>query len=258
MDKNGVQSVERTFDIIETLSQAPKGAYLSELASATGLNKTTVYRLLGSLIQLGYAAKDAETARYYLTVKMFEIGSRVVKKLDMLSIARPYLEKLSKITGEAVHLVVRDGNEIVYILKEDTGNNSVRLLSRVGLRSPMYCTAVGKAILAGLPEADIDDIWNTSEITRRTRNTITDLDELKKQLGIIRKEGYAVDNEENELGIRCVAARIEDFSGRIAGAFSVSAPVARMDREKMAQIAALVLKARDEICSVMGPGDQDQ
>ena len=252
MDKNGVQSVERTFAIIEALSQAPKGAYLSELTTATDLNKSTAHRLLGSLITMGYAAKDIETGKYYLTAKMFEVGGRIVRQSDILAETKPFLEKLSGITGEAVHLVVRDGNDIVYIFKEDSGNNSVRMSSRVGLRSPMYCTAVGKAILAALTQAEVEEIWNASEISQHTQNTITKLTDLKKQLDNIRLQGYAVDNEENELGVRCVAANIVDFSGKVAGAFSVSVPIGRMDDSRLQDIADLVLKTREKICSLTG------
>lgn len=252
MDNNGVQSVERTFSIIEALSHAPKGAFLGELSSEVYLSKSTVHRLLSSLIRMGYAAKDNETGKYYLTLKMFEVGGRIVDSLDVLSAARPYLEKLSDITGEAVHLVVRDGIDIVYIMKEDSGNNSVRMSSRVGLRSPIYCTAVGKAFLAELSPAKVEDIWNSSNIVKRTNNTITELSELKRQLDIIRTNGYAVDDEENESGVRCVGASLLDFSGKVVGAFSVSVPISRMDDERLLSISELVLKTRRQICSQLG------
>lgn len=254
MDKNGVQSVERTFSIVEALSQYPKGASLSELSAATSLNKTTVHRLLNSLITLGYASKDNTTGKYLLTFKMFEVGGRIVRKHDILSQARPYLEKLSNIAGEAVHLVVREGHEIVYVFKEDSGDNTVRMSSRVGLRSPMYCTAVGKAIMAELPEAEVEEIWNSSVIEKHTNKTITTLTELKKQLSEIRTKGYAVDDEENEIGVRCVGASLCDPSGKVCGAFSVSVPVSRMDNKRLKAIADLVLQIKKEITLVTGEG----
>lgn len=254
MDKTGVQSVERTFTIIEALSQYPKGAFLSELAAATSLNKTTVHRLLNSLISLGYAAQENESSKYFLTFKMFEIGGRIVRKHDILSQTKPFLERLSSIAGEAVHLVVREGTEILYVFKEDSGDNTVRMSSRVGLRSPMYCTAVGKAIMAELPEAEAEEIWNSSVITRRTGKTITTLEELRKQLSEVRKKGYAVDDEENEVGVRCVGASICDSSGKVYGAFSVSVPVSRMDDKRLKAIAGLVLQIKKEIILLTGEG----
>ncbi len=254
MDKNRVQSVERTFTIINALSQAPDGAPLSELTSVTALNKSTVHRLLNSLMMLGYVSQDGRTGRYQLTIKMFEVGSRVIDKLDVNVISRPYLEKLSAETGEAVHLVVRDGNDIVYIFKEDSGigSSSVRMSSRVGLRSPMYCTAVGKSILAELPLDEVENIWKTSKIVKHTPNTITSFEDLKEQLKIIRDRGYAIDNEENELGVRCVGACLLDYSKNIAGAFSVSVPISRMDDNRLREISELVLKTRKDICSLLG------
>ena len=252
MEKSTVQSVERTFDLIEALSQAPKGTGLSELSAATSLNKSTVHRLLGCLIQMGYVSQDENTAKYYLTIKMYEVGGRILNKLDMMTIARPYLEKLSDITGEAVHLVVRDGTDIVYIFKEDAGSNSVRMASRVGLRSPMYCTAVGKAILADLPDKDVSVIWEKSPIAKHTENTITTFDELKAQLDVIRTKGYAFDDEENELEVRCIGASILDNTGKVIGAFSVTAPIGRMSSSRMPVISGLVLKTRKEICAELG------
>ncbi len=250
MDKSGVQSVERTFAIIEALSKTEKGAMLGELSSATDLNKSTVHRLLNSLILMGYVSKTSENSRYFLTMKMFEVGSRIIRETNHLENSKPYLIKLSSETGEAVHMVVQDGKDIVYIFKVDSGNNSVRMSSRVGMRSPMYCTAVGKAILAHLSDDEVDKIWNESKVVSRTKNTITALDELKRQLEMIRENGYAVDDEENESGVMCVGASIIDYADKVVGAFSVSVPMIRMDTNRLKSISALVLKTRSEICSL--------
>lgn len=247
MDKNVVQSVERTFAIIDALSKYPKGAFLNEIANASALNKTTAHRLINSLVTLGYANQDIGTGKYYLTLKMFEIGSSVFRNNDILSQAKPYLEKLSRILGEAVHLVVRDGVDVVYVYKEDSGDNTVRMSSRVGMRIPMYCTAVGKSILAELPEAEVNEIWGKSDVKRRTDRTITTLEELKNQLAEIRSKGYAVDNEENEKGVYCVGASICNHTGEIFGAFSVSVPISRMDVKRIEDIAELVLQIKQEI-----------
>ncbi len=245
-----MQSVERTLSILEALSQAPAGVFLNELSSVTGLNKTTVHRLLGTLIQTGYVS--GKNGKYRLTVRLFEVGARVINRLDVLTAARSYLEMLSVVTGEAVHLVVRDGADIVYIFKADAGQNSVQMSSRVGLRNPMYCTGVGKAILAALPEPEAEDVWLHSRIVRRTDNTITTFDRLKQQLAEVNVHGYAVDDEENELGVRCIAASVLDYAGKVAGAFSISAPSGRMDDARLVSIAPLVLDTREKICAALG------
>ena len=148
-EKGGVQSVERIFQLIEHLAAHPTGVSLQTLAGETGLAKSTVHRLLASLVGLGYVVQDEENGHYRLTLKMFELSSGIVDSMDIMGVAKAHLERLSQRTGEAVHLVIRDGRDIVYIYKTESG--PMRMSSRVGLRSPLYCTGVGKAILATLP-----------------------------------------------------------------------------------------------------------
>ena len=154
-DKGGVQSVARIFELIEVLAAHPAGASLQRLAEDAHLAKSTTHRLLGSLVSLGYAAQDGETGKYRLTLKMFEISSGIVNSMDVMSVAKVHLERLAQRTGEAVHLVIRDAQDIVYIYKTESG--PMRMSSRVGLRSPLYCTGVGKAILATLTEEEVTD-----------------------------------------------------------------------------------------------------
>ena len=155
-EKGGVQSVERIFQLIEQLASHPAGASLQRLAQETGLAKSTVHRLLASLVSLGYAAQEPETGRYRLTLKMFELSSGIVNSMEIMDVAKAHLERLSQRTGEAVHLVIRDARDIVYIYKTESG--PMRMSSRVGLRSPLYCTGVGKAILATLPPEEVEDV----------------------------------------------------------------------------------------------------
>ena len=147
-----MQSVARIFELIEVLAAHPAGASLQRLAEDAHLAKSTTHRLLGSLVSLGYAAQDGETGKYRLTLKMFEISSGIVNSMDVMSVAKVHLERLAQRTGEAVHLVIRDAQDIVYIYKTESG--PMRMSSRVGLRSPLYCTGVGKDILANLTEEE--------------------------------------------------------------------------------------------------------
>ena len=248
-DKSGVQSVERIFQLIESLAAHPAGAGLQRLAQDTGLAKSTVHRLLASLVSLGYAAQD-ENGRYRLTLKMFELSSGIVNSMDIMDVAKVHLERLAQRTGEAVHLVIRDGQDIVYIYKTESG--PMRMSSRVGLRSPLYCTGVGKAILAGLPEQEVDEVWRHSTPKKLTGRTITDLPTLKLQLAEVRACGYAIDDEENELGIRCVAVAIPGPGGRPEGAFSISGLAPYMSDERIRRVARLALETRDDIVRDMG------
>ena len=146
-EKGGVQSVERIFQLIEHLAAHPTGVSLQTLAGETGLAKSTVHRLLASLVGLGYVVQDEENGHYRLTLKMFELSSGIVDSMDIMGVAKAHLERLSQRTGEAVHLVIRDGRDIVYIYKTESG--PMRMSSRVGLRSPLYCTGVGSLCYSG-------------------------------------------------------------------------------------------------------------
>lgn len=248
-DKSGVQSVERIFQLIESLAAHPAGAGLQRLAQDTGLAKSTVHRLLASLVSLGYAAQD-ENGRYRLTLKMFELSSGIVNSMDIMDVAKVHLERLAQRTGEAVHLVIRDGQDIVYIYKTESG--PMRMSSRVGLRSPLYCTGVGKAILATLPADEVVQIWQHTTPQKLTAHTIVEYDALQAQLTEVRTNGYAIDDEENELGVRCVAVAIPGVGGRADSAFSISGLAPYMTPERIRRIATLALDARTDIMADLG------
>lgn len=254
-EKNGVQSVERIFALIEQLAAHPTGASLQRLAQDTGLAKSTVHRLLASLVGLGYVSQDENAGRYRLTLKMFELSSGIVNSMDIMGVAKAHLERLAQRTGEAVHLVIRDGQDIVYIYKTESG--PMRMSSRVGLRSPLYCTGVGKAILATLPSGEVEAVWANSRPQKLTGRTVTDLPHLQAQLAEVRANGYAIDDEENELGVRCVALAIPGADGRADTAFSISGQTPYMTPERIRRIAALALDARTDILAGLGLARQN-
>ena len=249
-EKGGVQSVERIFQLIEHLAAHPTGVSLQTLAGETGLAKSTVHRLLASLVGLGYVVQDEENGHYRLTLKMFELSSGIVDSMDIMGVAKAHLERLSQRTGEAVHLVIRDGRDIVYIYKTESG--PMRMSSRVGLRSPLYCTGVGKAILATRGDEEVLRCWEESERVPCTPYTITRKDAFLREISQIRQHGYAMDNEENELGVRCVAAAIPDWHGAASYALSISAPVSRMTDERVQSLIPALLETRDEISACLG------
>ena len=249
-EQGGVQSVARIFGIIEVLAAHPAGVGLQKLAAEAGLAKSTTHRLLASLVQLGYARQDSVTGHYRLTLKMFELSSGIVNSMDIMGVAKLHLERLAQRTGEAVHLVIRDAQDIVYIYKTESG--PMRMSSRVGLRSPLYCTGVGKAILATLPRGEVEEIWRKSTPRTLTVHTITELSALQAQLAQVRARGYAVDDEENELGIRCVAVAIPTPGGRADSAFSISGLAPYMTEERVRRIADLALETRADILHDLG------
>lgn len=252
MDHGPIQSIDRMFDIMETLSIHPRGISLTELSAEVDLHKSTVHRFLTSLMCKGYVIKEDDSTKYRLTMRMFEIGSRVVDGMNILNVARPYLEQLADGTDESVHMVVRDKVEIVYVFKEESSNSVVRMSSRVGLRNPMYCTGVGKAIMAFLPEDEAKAIWDATQIVRHTEKTITSFSRMQTEMARIRENGYSVDDEEHERGVRCVAVPIRDISGKPVAAISISAPVTRMDDFRISQVAPMVKETASRISVLLG------
>ncbi|SDK05031.1 IclR family transcriptional regulator [Natronincola ferrireducens] len=246
-----VQSVERALAILEVLSDYGEGVGITELSTNINLHKSTVHRLLLTLIQKGYVEQNPETSKYKLTLKLFELGNKPLEKLDILTVAKPYLHQLKEVTHEVVHLVIREGTEIVYIDKVES-ENKIRMHSRIGTRSPMYCTSVGKAIMAYLPEEEVERLWENSEIKRLTPHTITDLNVMKKTLKEIRQKGYALDEEENELGIRCIGAPIFNHRGELAGAISVSGPTIRVTKEVVEGYKNHILEYSKNISKELG------
>lgn len=247
-----VQSIDRVIDIIETLSCTPQGMNLSTLSDAVNLHISTTHRLLVALAEHGYVIKDSVSGKYRLTLRLFEIGSRVSGILDLLTIAKPLLDELAAETQEAVHLVERDGNDVVYLYKAEPFHSVARMGSFVGLRNPMYCTGVGKCILANLPIQESKKIWDNTAIVPYTHNTITEFDLLLQELAQIRKQGYAIDNEEHEPGIRCIAVPIRNCEGSPIAAISIAAPVARMDEQTIQKIYPRILSITKRISSVLG------
>lgn len=251
MAQPGIQSVERSFIVLEHLARCSQGAQLAELSAAVGMPKTTVHRLLQNLAAMGYVGRHEATGSYRATLRMFEVGSEVVAHIDTVSVARPYLDKLAALCSETVHLVVPDGADIVYVYKAESG--SMRMSSRLGLRIPMYCTGVGKAIMSSLPYAAARRIWQQSAPhAKLTPATITSFEELEPQLAEARRTGWALDDEENELGVRCVATALPGPDGTPLAAFSVSSLSVRMPPQRTQELAALCLQVRQDILRELG------
>lgn len=249
---SSIQSLDRVISIIELLSLYPKGVTLTELCSKTQLPKGTVSRMLSALLVHGYVMQNIENKHYCLTMRLFEIGCRVVGGANILSIARPYLENLSTVTQDTVHLVSRDNDEVVYLYKEDVTSSIVRMSSCVGSRNPMYCTGVGKSILAYIPEEEVAAIWNRTEIIQHTPNTITTLDRLLDELAEVRRSGFAIDDVEHEIGVRCIAAPILDFHNVPIAAISISAHSDSLTDQKIREYSPLLIETAKNISRYYG------
>ena len=233
--KNPVQSAERIFQVMETLADHGEMG-LMELSTALDLHKSTVHRLLMSLIYMGYAKQDEATQKYMLSYKVVNMAGKILERMDILQVAKPYMERLSDLSGEAVHLVQREGNHILYIYKIEAKVGTIRMVSHVGMVHPMYCSGVGKAIMATLPDEEVKKIWNESIIEKKTDKTITDLTQM----------------QENEKGVRCIAACLHGYQKEVKYAFSISGPTSRMTRERVKELAVDVKKVQEELSRELG------
>lgn len=249
--QNPIQSAERIFKVLETLAvSGPMG--LMELSNQLGLHKSTAHRLLTSLICMGYARQDEDTQKYMLSYKIVGLSGQLLDKIDILPIAHSYMKQLAELSQETVHLVQRNDKDIIYIDKVESKVSSIRMVSQIGMIHPMYCSGVGKAILATLSIEEVTKIWNESIIEKKTENTIVSLDKLLEVLERVRKCGYAIDDEENEIGVRCIAACIYDYRGKAKYAFSISAPVSRMSDERIKELSEYVLQVKNDLSLALG------
>lgn len=251
-EKGSVQSLDRAFDIMEALCAARDGLPIHMLSEQTGLHKSTVHRLLSSMAARGYVCKDEYSGRYRMTTKLYALSGQVVDHLDLVQIARHPMEDLCRTVHETIHLVIPEGTDIVYVHKVEADQGAIRMFSRIGMRRPMYCTGVGKAMMACMTDEQVNHIWETSDIQSYTPHTITTRERLQDVLNEIREHDCAFDNEENELGVRCIAAAIRDYTGNVCGALSISAPLNRMSDSYLMQLKRPLLEARDRISHEMG------
>jgi IclR family KDG regulon transcriptional repressor len=230
---NLVQTIERASSILDILGQNPQGISIRELSTKIKLPKGTTHRLLSSLSYFGYVRQDPKTRNYLLGFKLVDLGNLLLNQLDLRKEAEPFLKDLAERTKETVHMVILDRNEVVYIdkVEMDQHTSGLRMASRVGLRNPAHSSAVGKVLLAHFPEEELKNFVKEKGLLKRTENTIVDPTQLREHLKSVRAQGYAIDDEENEKGIRCVAAPIYNEVGKTVAAISISGPAFRITKK---------------------------
>lgn len=248
---NIVQSVDRALHILTLISTKKEGYGVTEISNKIDLNKTSVYRMLSTLVRHGLVEQDAETEKYKLGYKVLELSSTLLESIDLRAEAKAYLKELSRFTNEVIHLVVYNRGEIVYIEKLE-GNETLRTHSKVGARAPVHCTSLGKAILAFLPASEVIKVIERKGLSKHTDKTITDKEVLINQLAAIREQGYAAEFEENEPGINCIAAPIFDYSGKVVAAVSISGPAMRMTSETMNELKDNLMDIGKKISTRLG------
>lgn len=251
MSEKNVQTLERSLDVLEVLSQADEALGVTEIGNRVGLHKSTVHRILQTLAYRGYVEKEKDRDRYHLGIKIVELGIKFFDDLQIRKVAEPFLAELAKTFDEVVHLVLYDEGEIVYLDKMES-SQVISMRSRVGRRALMHCTAVGKAILASLSETEVRHIMATKGMPKLTQKTIITIDDMLKELIEIKRTKIAKDDEENEMGIICLGTPVLDYSGRAIGGVSVSGPANRMEEKGLDKIGAELRKVGEEISAKLG------
>jgi IclR family acetate operon transcriptional repressor len=241
----GVQSIERVFELLEAMADSGGIVGLSQLAARSGLPLPTIHRLIRTLVDLGYVRQEP-TREYALGPRLVRLGDGASRLLGTW--ATPHLRALVDSIGESANLAMLDGAQVVYAAQAP-GRHSMRMFTEVGRRAWVHCTAVGKAMLALLPEDEVVAIINRCGMPRQTEHTITDIDAFLAELRLVRARGYAIDEGEQELGVRCVAVALPGKPVRAA--VSVSGPLTRMTDELVAaavpQLSAAALALADEL-----------
>ena len=246
-----VSTALKVFEVLEVVSHAKPhiGISLSEVSKTLRASKSTVHRYLQTMERIGIVERN-ERDNYHLGWTILSLAGNYLNSLDLPNLAEPYMRELAVKSKETVHLGVPAENWVMYISKVDSPQ-SIQMIARIGTRMPMYCTSLGKSILAFSPEEKVAEIIELG-MDPRTANTITTQEELKKNLEEVRSNGYAVDNIENEDGVRCIGTPIFNYSQKVIGAVSISGPANRITSEQVSELGPLVRETGLAISRRMG------
>jgi DNA-binding IclR family transcriptional regulator len=245
-----MKTLDRFFSIIDVLEKNKK-MRLQEIADCLNLDKSTVYRFVTKMSKYKFVEREPETKKYMLGLRFLNISSRIIERLDIKEKSKESLDNLSEITQETIHLGMLWGNEIMYIDKKES-NNPIRMYSQVGKTIPIYCTAMGKVILAFQDAEKIEQIINSITFKRNTPNTIVNKEGLLNEIAAVRENGFAIDKEEHENGITCIAASIRDYTQEVIAAISITKILSQYKTEDVIQYKDLIISESKNISRKLG------
>lgn len=251
-DSDGtVQSLDRALQLLELLADDDEGYRLVDIAARSGLSSSTAHRLLTTLEQRRFVHYDKESSLWFVGVRCFSVGAAFARRRRIAPLALPVMSRLRDLTKESINLGIADLGEIVFVTQVES-REQMRAIGKPGCRAPLHGTAMGQAILAAMAEDDVLQYLRTYGLPKLTSNTIARASRLHETLGTVRRAGYATDDEENALGLRCVAAAICDEHDRPFGAISLVGPTQRIQVADFARLGATVRAAADEITVAYG------
>jgi DNA-binding IclR family transcriptional regulator len=245
--KGSIQVIERMMSLLEALASAPEPATLKMLAQTTGLHPSTAHRILAVMTHSRLVERH-EASTYALGIRLLELGNIVKSRINIREIALPFMQNLHETIDESINLGIRDRDEIIYIERTSSGRSLVRVVYLLGGRAPLHLTSLGKLFLAAESVADVRAYAKRTGLPGKTPHSLTQLGALEKELDKIRRHDVAYDNEEAEIGLRCLAAPIRDDQGSIVAGLSISAPTDRHEAGWAPQIKS----AADAISNALG------
>jgi IclR family KDG regulon transcriptional repressor len=248
---NLTQSVLKTLDILECLASSQQPLSTQEVAQQCGLSRPTAYRHLVTLLTRDYVATGLDGGRFQIGARVLGLSKSFLDRLDLPDIAKADMRELNQVSKETVYLGILDETEILYVGKVESPQQ-VRMHCVIGTRNPLYCTALGKAILAFLPSEERDALIDKIALVARTPYTITNRSALEENLALIRARGYAIDDMEIEEGIRCVGTPVFDHTGSVVAAISTSGPAFRLSHARVHDLANVAMRTSNAISSKLG------
>ncbi len=249
--RGGVQSIGRGFAILEEIARNRDGIGLAELSKRVGLHNSTTFHLVKTMVSLGYVRQLKDSKRYRVGRPLFALAASALDEIEMMSLATPVLEDLSRETGESAHFSVRMGDAVV-VLARTGGQGAFQLTDRVGVVRPAHCTALGKIMLAALSNEKFEHYLLRSELKPLTAKSIRSVEHMRREIAEVRRSGIAFDDGEFDSELRCVALPVRDFSGQVTGAIGISGPVWRLSIEGLQKRARTVRAAADRLSAEFG------
>ena len=246
-----VQALSRALTLLEELAAHSGGVALSDLAAMLELAPSTVHRLLATLQRHGFVTVDAERGLWTVGVNAFTVGNAFIAGRDLVATSRRFMQRLMEESGESVNLAVLEDSAAVFIAQIEC-REMMRMFVRLGGRSPLHASGVGKALLAAMPAADLDLLLDGHELERFTRNTLHTSAALRADLARVRRRGYALDDEEHAVGLSCVAASVHGEHGDALAALSLSGPRARIGHQRLRSLGVLVRATADDLSVALG------
>jgi DNA-binding IclR family transcriptional regulator len=247
----GIQSLGRAFAILEEVARHRDGIGLAELSKRVGLHNSTTFHLVKTMVSLGYIRQEKDSKRYRVGRPLFALAASSLDEIEMVNVATPVLEDLSRATGESSHFAVRMDDAVVVIART-SGPGAFQLTDRVGVVRPAHCTALGKIILASLRPDQLERFLQRVELTPSTEKSITEGPALLREIEDVRRSGIAFDDGEFNLEVRCVAVAVNDFTGRTVGALGISGPIWRLSIQGLQSRAKMLRVAADRLSADFG------